>query len=543
MKKEKSLLALLVALTIMASSIAGCGSVKEATFETTNKPATSTMQTTVAETSVPKDKMEISIALWNITGSLPQGTDDKVFDVLKQKLNITIKPVNLTWDDYTQKVQIWAASQQLPDVFAVDTRKGQTYKKWVDQGVVRAVPENLSKYPNLKGLLDQPNVMAYKDPNGKYYCIPRPAFKNTANYCLEYGIKVRKDWMENVGITKDPENTDEFIALMKAFVEKDPDRNGQNDTIGITAYNAGWMINNLNTSLCPELNIPWIKEDGKWIPGFFSKKVVAGLKEMKKIYDSGAMDKDMAILKGTEGEDKFFTGKAGALAHKPSLDEAEGEKWSKAYPDKKYGDSVMVLNPWKAPDGNTYRFEEDSVWSESYFPANVSDEKMDRILMLYDFMLSPEGMNLFHYGIEGTDYKKNGDKIEITRPKDKSGSFVKLSSIYPICNEFWFLATWDSEFCIMEDPTIEPSRLKVINDYYKFNMEKCIAVPTNYTLPFIDIPSKDKMNADYVGDIMKSIMSDDVEKTWNEIIAEHMKNGYEKAIQEMNDAAAKAGIQ
>jgi hypothetical protein len=30
-----------------------------------------------------------------------------------------------------------------------------------------------------------------------------------------------------VGITKDPENLDEFIAMLKAFIEKDPDKNSK----------------------------------------------------------------------------------------------------------------------------------------------------------------------------------------------------------------------------------------------------------------------------------------------------------------------------
>lgn len=542
MRKVKSILALMVVLTIIASSFAGCGSNKE-NAETTSSTTVAT-QADTANTSVPKEHMEISVGLWDITSSISEAAEDKVYDIIKDKFNITIKPVNLTWDDYPQKVQIWAASSQLPDIFACDIRTQQSYKKWVDQGVIRAVPSDLGKYPNLKELLDQDSAKAYKNTSdGKYYCIPRPAYKNSANYCLEVGIKIRKDWMENVGITKDPENTDEFIALMKAFAEKDPDGNGQKDTIGFTAWNSYWAISNLCISICPEINVPWIQEDGKWIPGAFSKKAIAGIKDLKKIYDAGAMDKDMAILKGTEGEDKFFTGKAGALAHNAYLTNSEKEKWTKTYPDKKYGDSVKIINPWKSSDGNTYRFEANSIWSESYFPANVDDNKMDRILMLYDYMISDEGMQLYHYGIEGTDYTKDGDNIKITRPKDSNGLYVALESIYPINNVFWDLFTWDTEFGFLEDPSIEPSTLKVVKDYYDYSINKCISFKTNYALSFLDIPSKDKMTSAIHDDIMKTIMSNDVEKVWNDIISNYMKNGYEKAIQEINEAAVKAGIQ
>lgn len=548
MRKVKSIIVLLVAFTLMASMFVGCGATTSNEPEKSSAATATTADTTASETSevnsgIPKDPIEISIALWDIGRSLPEGVDDKVYNTLKEKLNITIKPVNTTWDDYEQKIQIWAASQQLPDVFAIDARKKEFYNTWVKEGVIRSLPDDINKYPSLQKLFEQPSVIANKDPDGKYYCIPRPDKRTAGNQAIEKGIKVRKDWMANLGITKDPENADEFITLMKAFANDDPDQNGQNDTVGLTARDAGFMVENLSTSICPELKTGWIKEDGKWIPGFMTKKAIPALKEFKKIYDSGAMDKDIAIIKGDEGEDKFFGDKAGALAHNAYLTAAEADKWDKTHPGKLYSDSVKLLFPWKALDGNTYRHESDSVWSESYFRADIDDAKMDRILMLYDFMLSDEGLMLYHYGIEGIDYKMNGDQIEITREKDEKGLYKRIASVYPICDQFWFLATWDAEFVSMEDITIEPGVRTMVQDYLDQNLKRAIAVPTNYSLDYLPIASRDKMVADYGEDVTKAIVSKDVEKTWNEIIANYMKNGYDKIIQEMNEAAAKAGIE
>ena len=41
---------------------------------------------------------------------------------------------------------------------------------------------------------------------------------------------------------------------------------------------------------------------------------------------------------------------------------------------------------------------------------------------------------------------------------------------------------------------------------------------------------------------MKALMSDNPEKAWDDIIQEHLKNGYEQIIKEINDAAKQAGI-
>ena len=42
--------------------------------------------------------------------------------------------------------------------------------------------------------------------------------------------------------------------------------------------------------------------------------------------------------------------------------------------------------------------------------ADVDDKKLDRILRIYDWLLSPEAKDLYDYGIEGKDYTKEGDK-------------------------------------------------------------------------------------------------------------------------------------
>lgn len=66
------------------------------------------------------DPVEISIAYWDADSAF---VGDDVLSEIEDKLNIKITPVNITWDDYTQKIQLWASSGSLPDVFAGDFRK------------------------------------------------------------------------------------------------------------------------------------------------------------------------------------------------------------------------------------------------------------------------------------------------------------------------------------------------------------------------------------------------------------------------------------
>ena len=98
--------------------------------------------------------MELSVAVWDIqTGfDAPNAKNDTVYNDLAKKFNITIKPVQITWNDWQEKAKVWAASKQLPDIFAdaVATDDTGLYVSWAKQGVIKAIPDDLSAYPNLQ---------------------------------------------------------------------------------------------------------------------------------------------------------------------------------------------------------------------------------------------------------------------------------------------------------------------------------------------------------------------------------------------------------
>jgi len=467
-----------------------------------------------------------------------------------KKLNITLKPVNLTWDDYRQKIQIWAASSQLPDLFAIDAISTPNYEKWITEGIVHELPNNFSAYPSLKEIMDQPDIQAFRyplaDPNGKFYCIPRPTYPNADMWANDLTVLMRKDWMENVGITKQPENMDEFITLMKAFVENDPDKNGKKDTVGLTAYSASWLtalMLSYEPGVATGANY-WVRDEksGGWLPGFMTENCLEGLKELKRLYDSGGLDKDFATIKGTEGQDKFVTGRAGAYAHTgyPTTLSALNNKFVKTFPDFKFDEAVTYLKPWSAADGNKYRLVAPTPWSESYINAKADDVKVDRILRLFDYLFSEEGFNLIRLGIEGTDWKKDGDKIVITREKNESGSYDPLNKKYPITG-LGSLSSWAQDFSY-KNPAVPEGILKMGNEELDWRIKNCKPINTDLRAGFIDYASKDKHVEQFADDMVKAILSDDVEKTWNQIIKEHRANGYDEVIKDFNAKAAELGI-
>src|SRR5699024_7585642 len=76
-------------------------------------------------------------------------------------------------------------------------------------------------------------------------------------------------------------------------------------------------------------------------------------------------------------------------------------------------------------------------WSETYISASVSDEEMDIILRLMDYLLSEEGIALYSQGIEGIDYTVSEDGTPVSLITDQNAPHVMaLLKKYPSV-ELW----------------------------------------------------------------------------------------------------------
>lgn len=563
-KTTKRALLILLAISMITSLFAGCasGSGKNTTSTTAASTTTAVSATTPANTVETtaedplKEPMEISMAIWNAELALPENTNDAVRDAFYKKLNITIKPVNLTWEDYMQKIQIWAASSQLPDCFSIDAVTTTNFKNWIDQGIVKKLPDDMSNYPELNKILSAPEFSMYKYPlgsaDGKYYCIPRLNYRDANWWANDYGVLVRKDWMQNLNISE-PQNMDEFINLMKAFAEKDPDKNGKNDTIGLTTYSAdwlGWLMNSYQPAMTgtggTATGAIWVRDaenPGKWIPAFMTKDALEGFKAIKSLHDAGGLDKDFATIKGNEGIDKFSTGKAGAIAWGGNYGSISAiyKYFSKMYPDAKIADTLMLLHPFKNyKDGNYYRYIANPGWSETYINAKCDDKKVDRILRLYDFALSREGYNLLHFGIENTDWKYEGDNIILIPHVDSDGKVMTVQKRYPF-TYIAYLEEWSGAGAYT-NPSPYPQLTKMSKDMLDWWLANSKPMDADLRMGFIDYPSKDKNTDKFAVDLARLILSKDIDKEYNTMISEYMTSGYDKVISEVNAKASELGI-
>ena len=434
-----------------------------------------------------EEPMDISIAYADPSNSI---LNDDVQTYIEKKFNIRFVPISMPYDTYSTMMQQRAVQNDLPDIFTNDILGTSVYESWIQEGKIRSLPKDLSRYPNLEEYLSTPYIERFRRSDGFFYMIPRMTYNSEFLWCLDRCIMVRRDWMETLGLDI-PQNWEEFEAMLSAFVYNDPDGNGLDDTAGLTAVN----LNTLETvylSLFPELSNTergWIYENNQWMPVYNSANTAAALQKLQDLQRKGLLGTNILYTSETEIKDDFITGKSGAIcmqylelvkyfAENGILDKAD--------------DYIMIIPPWPADDGIRYHFTTSLHWSELYFSSDVSDEKMEKLLELMDWLLSDEFEMIRQYGLEGIDWEYQDDS-----PTFISDDAIAPMMKYPSLNILGRLVEWNMddqyETSLANIRYYGEENLTYAQETLEWYQENTQRVNYNYDIIFMSTPAKNNL--------------------------------------------------
>ncbi|GHU90616.1 sugar ABC transporter substrate-binding protein [Spirochaetia bacterium] len=487
------------------------------------------------------EKIELSVAMWGIGEAFndPNAKNDTIYNALSEKFNVTIKPIQVTWNDWQEKSRIWAASDQLPDLFIADAPAGQ-YNTWATQGVIKALPDDLSKFPNIQAVMAQPSVKPLA-VDGKFYKFPRMTYATANDWVNDRNIIYRKDWLKQAGYDHQPQSFEEFVEMSKKVMAQHP------GAVGISSHHHEYLAIFM-LGIYPEggkRNV-WAKEDGLWKPNYATRGFAQGVAQLRTLYKEGILDPDFALLKDEEGVAKYMNGKAfGVLSG--TVRWSYEEAWKAANPGITAEEAIGFMDIWPAPDGNRYYFSETPYWSETMFNGKLSDKKMERALYLLDYMYSDEYQVQKANGVEGVDFTIDNGAYVSLLPEGES-----LGKKYPITNSMGSLSAWGGwlpyvgKQVISTDPYVAyTDRLNIENLNYKKATAK--PMPVNYDIKLMSTPAKDKassLDIDSTTDTVRVIMGNqDPIAMWQEVIKSYEGRGMAEAIKEVNEKAKELGIQ
>ncbi|MGY4766849.1 extracellular solute-binding protein [Kribbella sp. CWNU-51] len=330
------------------------------------------------------------------------------------------KKLKITWvpnAEYGDKSNVTLASDKIPDVM-VANEKSPSFVKAAEAGAFWDLTGKLDKYPNLKPANEQTakNSMT----NGKTYGIYR------VRPLLRSGIVIRKDWLAKLGL-KEPQTVDDLYTIAKAFTEQDPDGNGKKDTYGLIIPK--WPGNYASASPYDVIETwfgapnGWGERDGKLVPGFDTPEFLTANEWLRKWVQEGLVNPDFATLDSANWNDPFVQGKGGMIidvnVRATQLLDLFKEKNPKDF------DKVTLVGNLKRSDGQkfSYPFTGYNMVMAISKQHIRTEEQLDQVLQTLDKLESKEGSILLTNGIEGRNFKADGQyavPINADDPKVKA---------------------------------------------------------------------------------------------------------------------------
>jgi putative aldouronate transport system substrate-binding protein len=174
---------------------------------------------------IVKEKVTYTIAVPRDSSSRNTFPEKAVVQEMENQTNVHIEWLEIPASGWDEKVNITLASGDLPDAFA-----SQVNALAKNLPLFHQLDEYLQYAPNILEMFElQPELKAgVAAPDGKIYSLP--TYRSDRSVTVDDALWVYTPWLEKLGLEA-PTTTDEFVDMLRAFRDQDPNGNGQKDEI------------------------------------------------------------------------------------------------------------------------------------------------------------------------------------------------------------------------------------------------------------------------------------------------------------------------
>ncbi|NRF91994.1 extracellular solute-binding protein [Paenibacillus frigoriresistens] len=512
MKVSITKLVTLVCVVCLAGATAACSSGKSSTTtQTSTTPAAS-------QSATPAAPEKINIFVSNNAQQIPAGKSMDIATVkyLAQKTNTDLNITFLPHENYMDQLKLKFASGDIPDVHMV---WGIETSDLVINGLALDLKPLIDKYgPNLKKNIPQ-SAWDAVTLNGKILAIPQLAQGNAP---AERVIYVRKDWMDKLGI-KEPKTSDEFLDMLRAFRDKDPNGNGKKDEVPFASREKFEWADNIFGMYGVNLDSNTLYNN-EVMPGFVSPNMKKALGMLRTMYAEKLIDNEFLTNTRAIWDQKIKSDLVGSWNHVVfGVWDPWQKELSKLLPDKKPNVVAITTPRGVGYDGQLGRVERPVLKT---FVVNKDMKHPEAVVKMFDWLVSDEGQMFTELGIEGQSFTRDGSAIKYSADKDPD---VK----------------WRSAVFQMHGFNEQAQKVLISNDeaYNKLITTIETSRKEGITNPTAGMPPSETLtkNADlgYKGSFQeaaaKIILGEKPLDYFDEYVASWKKQGGDKAIKELTD--------
>ena len=364
---------------------------------------------------IAKDKVTIRLAV-------PQSQFIKDYDTnyytkwLEDKANVNLIFEILPSGQAVEKAQlIMASMNNMPDGFCGLSRitngasifSTSNIMKYGLDGQILALNDLIGQYGYEINILwdryrDQHLKQSMTSADGNIYYMPGFGATLIGRYFAKFFVN--KDWLETLDLDQ-PQTTEAFYSMLKAFLEQDPNQNGQQDEIPLTGSPNGvgtdayeYILNAFVSNNAR--NGRFYSDDGQIIFAPATDAWREGLKYLNKLTQEGLLDdksffQDETLLKQIVNDPNnilggFVSFSISAVVQANNLDVLS---------------RYVGLAPIAGPEGVQFSMTNDNrVSADGFIAATSSNAAV--VFRLFDLMLSYDASMISRFGIENENWVK-----------------------------------------------------------------------------------------------------------------------------------------
>lgn len=363
-----------------------------ATTAATKAPATATAAPTAA---AEKPIVEITLAFGEGSGQpIIENAPAHLAAGKATRTKLRFQTTGST--DWPAKQKTLLATAQVPDIMGVGN--AGEIRDFAKPSVLRPIMPLIEKYgPNLKRYLAAYPEFKRWAIDGEHYIIPKVYF-NRPRYAPVPNI--RSDWMEALGLPV-PADWDQLYQVLKEMKKAHPDaywtsRQGIKRLLMLCAYPMGSGLGGwFRGKDCPYFDEA--VDGGKWLYGPIHPEFKEVLAYFAKAYKEGILDPDVATTTADQWHQMNSSGK-GFFTYDNFTFQG---RWLKALRET---DPKARWTALPTPKGKRGARQNDFFTFEGGWVIGAGSKNPDRVIELFDWMVTPEGIDTTNWGVEGEHY-------------------------------------------------------------------------------------------------------------------------------------------
>lgn len=365
--------------------------------------------TTATEAERIDHSEEITVTMMTSEAATQQlPVDNYVISVIKEKFNVNLQLQPIPASDYDTKIATVLASGQIPDI--IGGLPSEKMLKYASSGMFLNLTEYKAYAPDYFDLVysdDRIDETKKVEVDGSLYGLQKCEYDRIPVASL---VAIRTDLLEEQNI-ETPKSFGEYYEALKKIKEKHPDmygfssRNGTNYLIGAFAYSlgtGGFPLFQKTRGMYYE------PATDSYVYGPTDEKFTRVVEFLRNAYADGLLDPDYAAMTKDTMFEKLSNGKMMSVYDNNSF---VGRVYNPALKELDANARFDVLEPMADQDGNvrSYRYEKD--WPNNNTVISSLTKYPERIVEVFNWMYTEEGIMCTNFGEEGRDYIVEEGKI------------------------------------------------------------------------------------------------------------------------------------